>query len=215
MVPSMREAGAWLALWNGFDAARDAEYNDWHAIEHVPERLTVPGMLRASRYRALDDAVLPYFTLYEMASIEVLASAEYLALLNAPTEWTRRMRPAFGELLRIPCHVLESAGGVRGAALMSLEIRGAEVLPQDLVQLRAAPGVDAVHVGHEDTAVAPLPWHGAAQPPGLPSARQLLLVEAQSLADLDALAGALPSGIAALEPVARRHRLLTLHHAAR
>ncbi len=215
MASIMREAGAWLALWNGFDAARDAEYNDWHAIEHVPERLTVPGMLRASRYRTLDDAALPYFTLYEMASIKVLASPAYLALLDQPTEWTRRMRPSFGELLRIPCQVVESAAGVRGAALMSLEIRGAGILPQDLAQLRAAPGVIAVHCGHEDTAVAPLPWHGAAQPPGLPSATQLLLVEAPSLADLDALAGALPSRVAALEPVVRRHRLLTLHHAPR
>lgn len=213
----MREAGAWLALWNGFDAARDAEYNDWHAIEHVPERLTVPGMLRASRYRAVDDPALPYFTLYEMASIEVLASPEYLALLGQPTEWTRRMRPSFGELLRIPCHVVESGAGVRGTALMSLEIRGgaAALLRPDLRQLRAAPGVVAVHAGREDTAVAPLPWHGGAPAPSAASATLLLLIEARSLADLDALANALPADIAALEPVVRKHRLLTLHHAPR
>lgn len=212
-----RAASAWLALWNGFDPARDDEYNDWHAIEHVPERLTVPGMLRASRYRAVDDLALPYFTLYEMASIEVLASPAYQALLDRPTDWTRRMRPAFGALLRIPCQVADSVGAVCAPALLSLEIGGgdAQLLHAARQRLRAMPQVVAVHMGLEDMAVAPLPWHGGMPAPDLSAARQLLLVEAHSLADLDALAGALPEGIAALGPVVRRHRLLTLHQAAR
>ena len=215
MRDSQTAAGAWLALWNGFDPARDAEYNDWHAREHVPERLTVPGMLRASRYRAVDDAVYPYFTLYEMASIDVLASPEYQALLQHPTDWTRRMRTSFGELLRIPCQVIDSAAGVRGTALMSLQIRGgdAAALRAGMRQLSAAAGVVGVHSGREDTAVAPLPWHGGAPMSAAQSSTHLLLVESQSLDILQVLAGALPAQIAALQPVLRLHRLLTLHDA--
>ncbi|MEG1770996.1 MAG: hypothetical protein RR311_21140 [Comamonas sp.] len=217
MRDALGVASAWLALWNGFDPALDAEYNDWHAREHVPERLTVPGMLRASRYRAVDDAVYPYFTLYEMASIDVLASAEYQALLQQPTDWTRRMRTSFGELLRIPCQVIESAAGVRGTALMSLQIRGGDAvaLQAGMRELAAAAGVVGVHSGREDTAVAPLPWPGGATMCAAQSSPHLLLVEAQALDDLQALARALPAGIAALQPVLRLHRLLTLHHAQR
>lgn len=217
MRDSHGAASAWLALWNGFDPALDAEYNDWHAREHVPERLTVPGMLRASRYRAVDDAVYPYFTLYEMASIDVLASPEYQALLQQPTDWTRRMRSSFGALLRIPCEVVDSAAGVRGTALMSLQIRGgdAAALQAGMRELAAAAGVVGVHCGREDTAVAPLPWHGGAPPAVEAPAMHLLMVEAQSLAHLQVLARALPAGIAALQPVLRLHRLLTLHHAQR
>lgn len=210
-------AGAWLALWNGFDPARDAEYNDWHAREHVPERLTVPGMLRASRYQAVDDAIYPYFTLYEMASIDVLASPQYQALLRHPTDWTRRMRSSFGELLRIPCEVIACATPVRAAALMSLQMRGgdAAALQAGMRLLSAAPGVVGVHAGQEDAAVAPLPWHGGAPACAAQSSTHLLLVEAQALDDLQALARELPAQIAALQPVLRLHRLLTLHDAQR
>ena len=41
---------AFLALWNDIAAARDAEYNLWHTREHVPERLSVPGILTGKRY---------------------------------------------------------------------------------------------------------------------------------------------------------------------
>lgn len=210
-------AGAWLALWNGFDPARDAEYNDWHAREHVPERLTVPGMLRASRYQAVDDAIYPYFTLYEMASIDVLASPQYQALLRHPTDWTRRMRSSFGALLRIPCEVIACATPVRAAALMSLQMRGgdAAALQAGMRLLSAAPGVVGVHAGQEDAAVAPLPWHGGAPACAAQSSTHLLLVEAQALDDLQALARALPAQIAALQPVLRLHRLLTVHDAQR
>ena len=217
MRDSQTAAGAWLALWNGFDPARDAEYNDWHAREHVPERLTVPGMLRASRYQAVDDAVYPYFTLYEMASIDVLASPQYQTLLQQPTDWTRRMRASFGALLRIPCQVTVSAAGVRGTALMSLQIRGgdAAALRAGMRGLAAAAGVVGVHSGREETAVAPLPWHDGATMCAAQSSTHLLLVEAQALDDLHALARALPAQIAALQPVLRLHRLLTLHDAPR
>ncbi len=173
-------------------------------------------MLRASRYRTLGDAALPYFTLYEMDSMEVLASPGYRALLDEPTQWTRRMRPSFGDMLRIPCVVAESAAGVQAAALMSLELRAAPplALGDALRQLRAARGVARVHCGLEDTAVAPLPWHGAA-PAAAPSPRQLLLVEAACVDGLHALAGALPTELAALQPVVRLHRLLSVHDAPR
>jgi hypothetical protein len=43
-------SNAILALWNDYPAAMAEEYEAWHTFEHVPERLTVPGMRAARRY---------------------------------------------------------------------------------------------------------------------------------------------------------------------
>ena len=43
-----------LAVWNDIAAEDEAEFNAWYVEEHVPERLGVPGILSARRYR--DDA---------------------------------------------------------------------------------------------------------------------------------------------------------------
>ena len=45
---------AFLALWNDFDPARDAEYNCWHTFEHVPERVGIEGILAGRRYVAME-----------------------------------------------------------------------------------------------------------------------------------------------------------------
>src|SRR5256885_14231528 len=47
----MSGSNAFLALWNGLDRsdARE-EYEAWHAMEHVPERVGLPGFLWARRY---------------------------------------------------------------------------------------------------------------------------------------------------------------------
>ncbi|WP_204301518.1 hypothetical protein, partial [Stenotrophomonas maltophilia] len=63
---------AFLALWNGVAPGHIEAYQDWHGVEHVPERLTVPGMLAAWRYQADDGDEPAFFTLYDLASIEVL-----------------------------------------------------------------------------------------------------------------------------------------------
>ena len=45
-----------LAVWNDIAAEDEAEFNAWYVEEHVPERLGVPGILSARRYR---DAAAP------------------------------------------------------------------------------------------------------------------------------------------------------------
>ena len=78
-----------LSLWNGVEPGRLGEYNLWHTREHVPERLVIPGMLRARRYHRGEGPLLEFLTLYELESNAVLASAPYRALLETPTSWSR------------------------------------------------------------------------------------------------------------------------------
>ena len=85
-------ATALLALWNDVDPALEADYDDWHAREHVPERLTVPGMAWALRYRWIAGAAMPrYLTLYGLRDPAVLDGEPYQRLLREPTPASRRM----------------------------------------------------------------------------------------------------------------------------
>lgn len=104
---AMTEAtGALLALWNDIDPAFEPAYEDWHANEHVPERLTVPGFLWARRYAALAAGSGPrYLTLYGLRSCEVLESAAYRRLLAEPTPASALMRPRLRNISRWVCEV--------------------------------------------------------------------------------------------------------------
>ena len=99
-------AGAVLALWNDVTPELDAAYTDWHANEHVPERLAVPGMLWGRRYANVDASAKPrYLTLYGLRDSRVLESAPYGRLLREPTPASARMRPHLCHLTRWVCVV--------------------------------------------------------------------------------------------------------------
>jgi hypothetical protein len=111
-----------LALWGNADPEMEDGFNDWYTHEHLPERINIPGFLRARRWvSCLEDertAHWKYFTLYEVDSAEVLASDAYLAMLNNPTPGTRRFLPGFTKMSRTVCHVSHSvARGTGGNAV--------------------------------------------------------------------------------------------------
>lgn len=139
-------ATALLALWNDVDPARDAEYNTWHAVEHAPERLTVPGFLWARRYgRPRDGGLPPYLTLYGLRDAAVLDSAPYHRLLREPTPASRAMRPALTRLSRWVC-ALEATADLDGGARLAVWI--GDERPTGAAGLLARRLPDA----------APLPW---------------------------------------------------------
>lgn len=101
---------AFLALWNDRSPAR-SDYDVWHSREHVPERLTVPGISRAVRYASGVGTLPRYFTLYTLDDLSALSHPDYVQLLHHPTPWSRSMRPDFARFLRLPCTLVSSAGG--------------------------------------------------------------------------------------------------------
>ncbi|OGB91286.1 MAG: hypothetical protein A3G35_09735 [candidate division NC10 bacterium RIFCSPLOWO2_12_FULL_66_18] len=74
-----------LLFMADIDAKREDEFNRWYEEEHVPERLAIPGFLRACRYKAVVGAPR-YLALYEVVSPDVFSSAEYLRYLKGPGE---------------------------------------------------------------------------------------------------------------------------------
>ena len=98
-----------LVLWGSVDSNEIDEpaLNDWWTNEHLPERLSIPGFLRARRYysRQNDRDITDYLTLYETADLTVLTSAAYMQKLNNPTQGTQQHIPTLATMSRSACSV--------------------------------------------------------------------------------------------------------------
>lgn len=105
------------AMLLSFDIDADAieEHDRWHTHEHFPERLSIPGFRRGTRWVATA-GVPRYMVLYEVESLETLASDAYLARLDNPTPWTRKIMPHYRGMTRGLCTVLGSFGYGQGGA---------------------------------------------------------------------------------------------------
>jgi hypothetical protein len=69
----------------------EEEFNAWYETEHLPERLAITGFRSARRWVA-DGAPGEgkYLATYELDSLAVLSSAEYLARFQDQTPWSKR-----------------------------------------------------------------------------------------------------------------------------
>ena len=154
-------AGA-LAMWWNVPLDARAEFEDWHAHEHFPERLSIPGFRRASRWNSVDVAG-GIFVMYELEAYEVLSSRLYLAHLNAPTAWSKKMMPHHHGMVRSQCRVLESCGGSVAAHALTVRLspapgRDADVrstLASLVEPLATRPGLTGAHLTrHERPPIA-------------------------------------------------------------
>jgi len=130
---------AFLSLWSGVLHGYERELDRWHTIEHMPERLGVPGFLRGRRY--IRTTASDLFILYEAAHIETFRSPGLLARLNNPTEWSQKVQPGLVNFVRAPCQTLISLGDGVGGALMVI---------------RASGGLDDTRIGHSLASAAPV-----------------------------------------------------------
>mgnify|MGYP001287656681 CR=1 FL=1 len=128
-----------LVNWGGVVAEYEADYNAWHSIEHMPERLAVPGFLRGRRGVAIAGSPneLKYFMMYEAVDTNVFVSAPYLERLNNPTPWTQRILSAYVAPSRTVCGVIASRGKGVGGYLATVQLS-----PADLARAREWAGGD-------------------------------------------------------------------------
>jgi len=144
------------AMLLSFDVAAEAitEHDDWHTHEHLPERLSVPGFLRGSRWVSL--AGQPrYFVMYEVAQLATLTSEAYLQRLNNPTAWTSKIMAHYRGMSRGFCSVAASFGlGVGHVGLLlrfkpQVAARARMrtwLVEQVLPQLPSKGGIGSVHL---------------------------------------------------------------------
>lgn len=134
------------------DAPAVDEHDDWHTHEHLPERLSIPGFLRGTRWRAASDGP-GYMVVYEVSDLAVLGSEAYLQRLNHPTPWTSKMMPHYRGMRRGLCAVRGSFGLGDGYAAALVRFRAAQpdaihawLLADVLPALPQHPGLGSAHL---------------------------------------------------------------------
>jgi len=147
-----------VAMWWTIRPEQRAEFGDWHSHEHFPERMSIPGFRRGSRWTSTDDAD-GFFVLYELEQYDVLTSKGYLDRLNAPTPWSTKMMPHHVGMVRSQCRVNASFGGGVATSLATIRLspesgREAELqahLAETLAGLAQKPGLTGAHLLLTDT----------------------------------------------------------------
>lgn len=117
-------AGA-MINWITVPRKHMAVYEDWYNYQHLPERVSTPGFLRARRFIAAqhrDPDRLDYLTLYETTTVEVLASPQYLRRLDNPTALTLDVVPLFTDFHRAACQVTVIRGHGSSGRVMAVEV---------------------------------------------------------------------------------------------
>jgi hypothetical protein len=151
-----------VAMWWNMAPDLRSEFEDWHSHEHFPERMSIPGFRRGSRWASADGGE-GFFVLYELETYGTLTSSHYLARLNDPTPWSTKMMPHHRDMVRSQCQILETNGG--GVAQFMLTLRfspavgQAEALHRNLrpllARLPARPGITGAHLLRTETPDAP------------------------------------------------------------
>ena len=147
-----------VAMWWQVAPERRAEFGDWHSHEHFPERMSIPGFRRGSRWTSTLDAD-GFFVLYELEQYETLTSKGYLDRLNAPTPWSTKMMPHHLNMVRSQCRVTASFGGGVATSLATIRLSPETakddglktILVEALRDLASKPGFTGAHLLMTDT----------------------------------------------------------------
>ena len=114
--------GLLLVLFDSTPARQD-EFDDWYDLEHVPERLAVPGILNAKRWIS-EDNPKHAIAAYDLEAHAVMESPAYKAVAAGHfSPWTQR---------------------VTSIAKRVYRFEGSQVLPGDVVAPEDAPAMLAV-----------------------------------------------------------------------
>jgi hypothetical protein len=146
----MRGAG-FLAIWSDVDRKNLTDYRHWLTREHTTERVTTKGFLASRVFRADRLDIERFFILYELEAAEVLDGPAYLARLNAPTPWSRRIMPQLRNFIRGGGVMLVRAGRGEGCTISALRVEHLPEEPERLAEAIAAmDGIAAVQIGATD-----------------------------------------------------------------
>ena len=114
-----------LLNWGGVLPKHDFDYNLWHSLEHMPERMSVKGFLRAFRCIGIDGTNVndKYFMMYDVKNKDILSSQQYLNRLNNPTEWTSKILCKYIYPSRAICEVIKTKSLSSGLSGFFITVR--------------------------------------------------------------------------------------------
>ena len=142
-----------IAMWWDIRSEQRSEFGDWHSREHFPERMSIPGFRRGSRWTSTLDPE-GFFVLYELDLYKTLTSKAYLDRLNAPTPWSTKMMPHHLNMVRSQCRVAASFGGGVATSLATIRLSPQTakedglhtVLVETLRELASHSGLTGAHL---------------------------------------------------------------------
>ncbi len=136
-----------------FSTTQPDEFHDWYDLEHIPERLRVPGFLNAERWISADNPNVTVAT-YDLDSLAVLHSPAYNAIgYDNASVWTRRITAIAKRIMRFAGEQLVPGDRVAPEGAGALLVASMNVDPaaeaefnewynaEHLPQLGAVPGV--------------------------------------------------------------------------
>ena len=114
-----------LLNWGGVLPKHDFDYNLWHSLEHMPERMSVKGFFRAFRCVGLKGTNDndKYFMMYDVKNKDILSSKQYLNRLNNPTDWTSKILSKYVYPSRAICEVIKTKSLTSGLSGFFVTIR--------------------------------------------------------------------------------------------
>ena len=136
-------------MWWSMAYEMRAEFEDWHSHEHFPERMGIPGFLRGSRWASLGEGDEGFFVMYELETCATLTSVQYLARLNDPSPWSKKMMPHHRNMVRSQCRVVATYGGGIAQSMATTRLsprRGAAQTLRDGLSdvLESLPGIPEI-----------------------------------------------------------------------
>lgn len=88
---------------------KEQEFNEWYETDHIPARMALEGFVRARRFFAGSEQP-PYLAIYEVESLDALATEPYLELKRNPSEQTVRMLQSVAAFTRYTCELIADTG---------------------------------------------------------------------------------------------------------
>ena len=182
-----------VAMWWDIAPEVRAEWEDWHTREHMPERLSIPGFLRGTRWIAASGQP-SYFVLYEAERLETLTAGTYLERLNNPTPWSLKMMPHHRNMVRSLCEVRTTWGGGVPHTLATVRFS----LTSGIPKLPQHHGLTGAHLLQSVPMAATPQTTEQKIRGGDASAEWVLLIGGYDTEAVKAAVAALPSGMTAL-----------------
>ncbi|AQH01436.1 hypothetical protein A9R05_21650 [Burkholderia sp. KK1] len=115
-----------LFVASDINAVDEADFNAWYDREHIEERVRMPGVISAARYRAVSGNP-KYLGLYWAESISIFASPAYAHAFQNQTEWSQRTLPKMVAPTRRIGEVSAKVGQGSGAYVSTLPLH----VPED------------------------------------------------------------------------------------
>jgi hypothetical protein len=110
-----------------FTNSREDEFHDWYDLEHVPERLRIPGFINAERWISVENPKISLAT-YDLDSVDVLHGAAYNAIgRENSSPWTKRTQKFRKSLMRYEGEQIKPGDQVAAAGAAAVLVIGMNI----------------------------------------------------------------------------------------